>query len=340
MESKNKFKQKNSKKNTGNFFPKPYLMYVNTSSSRPVLSNKTLEDYFKKEKNANLVKSDLFKIYRASINSHSFQDIKAERNLIGLAVLSSIYQLQILVNDEAIFQFGIELVKLESLKSYWEEYKKSKNILFTDYSEIHLVKTVKVKETNFFVYVISGKKNKTELMVFFLVPELARPEDYKNSELFQFINYYYLYFPNEKEKKVILEFTNFKDKFRNAILSMTYEKELFGVVAHFYVEDLNVYFEHMGEQFTVNLITEIAKTIRKYLKNTDLLYTINKRSYIVYLPECDIQTVSDRFKEVYFKIDQLIIKYKLDFYEIKNENIGDDDFLDKLISNELRIKEK
>ena len=75
------------------------------------------------------------------------------------------------------------------------------------------------------------------------------------------------------------------------------------------------------------------------MKKTDIYYTLSPRSYLAYLPDCDVKPVVQRFEDLFLKINPITIQYKLDFYEIKPSNIEDLNYMDKLLGNEINVVE-
>ena len=80
-------------------------------------------------------------------------------------------------------------------------------------------------------------------------------------------------------------------------------------------------------------------SISLVLKKSDIFYTLSPRSYLAYLPDCEVKPVVQRFEDLFLKINPITIQFKLDFYEIKPSNIEDLNYMDKILGNEINVVE-
>jgi hypothetical protein len=305
------------------------------------ISNQALEDFFSDPQNAKSVHHDLFRLFRASINTHQFTENKSvyylEKLLIFHSVINSVYQLFIDVNGKPILEFGIELQKRKALNElYLEHLQNHKWKHKKGEIEFRRVKDIIVKETIFSFYSISLEENSNHLLIYFLVPTDKGTASAFVQTILPMIRNTLLLNLNKTSQLTFPIYTNFKKHLRNCIGNYPYKGKVYGVVAHFLIEDLSLYFDYMGEQFTSQIINDVRNKIQAHLKKYDTLFTINRRSFLTFLPECDIATVEKRFKDVFFKIDPLFIRYQLDFYEVNEKNALEIDLYDHFLSSEFR----
>ncbi len=305
------------------------------------VSNQTLEDFFSDPQNAQSVHPDLFRLFRASINTHQFSEDQSiyhlEKLFIFQSVMNSVYQLFININGKSILEFGIELQKRKTLNElYLEHLQNHKWKHKKGEIEFRRVKDITVKETVFSFYSISLEENSNHLLIYFLVPTDKGTASGFVQTILPMIRNTLLVNLNTDKSVTFPIYSEFKKDLRNCIANYPYKEKIYGVVAHFLVEDLSLYSDYMGEQFTSQIISEVKNKIQAHLKKYDTLFTINRRSFLTFLPECDIATVEKRFKDVFFKIDPLFIRYQLDFYEVNERNALDMDLYDHFLSSEFR----
>jgi hypothetical protein len=305
------------------------------------MKNTDIEEYFNSEENSSLVNSSLFDLYRASIVTHDFSDRNSnsfiERSLVYLYTLSSVYQSHIIVNGIEKFQFGVELEKKEKYFMYYEMHKNTqRSIHFSDEFELRNIQEISVKESIFNVFTINHYEDSSFLMII-VVP--AQIMDFSGSikKLISLSYNYYSYQKSFTTSNFFPLFTNLKTRLKENILSYPYKGKIMGVIAHFELDDLSTYCSSFEEEFVRNIGKSIQQTIQKKLKKTDTLYTLSPISYLAYLPDCEVSPVIQRFEDLFFKIDPIMIQYNLKFYEIKPSNVNDYSYLDKILGNEISV---
>ncbi len=307
------------------------------------MKDEDLENYFLNSRNKSLVNGNLFELLRRSILTHDFSNESGstflDRALVHSLTLLSVYQCHLFISGNEKFQFGVELEKKEKYFKYLEDHKKiNPSIDFTGEFEIRNLKEIKIRETAFSVYCIS-KNKEIDFLFFAVVPSSII--EFSNS-IHKIISISYNYYYGKKNIPVTTYhpiFSRFKENLKSKIISYPYLGRVRGVLAHFQVEDLNSYCKLMGEEFSKNIINEICTTIQKKLKKTDIFYILSPRSYLAYLPDCDVKPVIQRFEDLFLKINPITVQYKLDFYEIKPSNIEDLNYMDKILGNEINVVE-
>jgi hypothetical protein len=307
------------------------------------MKDEELENYFLNPRNKSLVNGNLFELYRRSILTHDFSNDYGtsflDRILVHSLTLLSVYQCHLFISGNEKFQFGVELEKKEKYLEYLNNHKKlNPSIDFTGEFEIRNIKEIIIRDTAFSIYCIS-KNKEIDFLFIALVPSSII--DFSNS-IHKIILITYNYFSGKKNIPISNYhpvFSKFKENLKNKIISYPYLGRVRGVLAHFQIEDLNSYCKIMGEEFSKNILTEISNTIQKKLKKSDIFYTLSPRSYLAYLPDCDVKPVIQRFEDLFLKINPITIQYKLDFYEIKPSNIEDLNYMDKLLGNEINVVE-
>ncbi len=300
-----------------------------------------IEEYFNNEENSTLVNSSLFDLYRASIVTHDFSDRSSnsfiERSLVYLYTLSSVYQSHIIVNGIEKFQFGVELEKKEIYFSYYEIHKNTqRSIHFSDEFELRNIKEISIKDSIFNVFTINHYED-PDFLMFIVVPVQIMDFSGSIKKLISLAYNYYSQQKNSITSNYFPLFTNLKTRLKENILSYPYKGKIMGVIAHFEFDDLSPYCSLLEEEFAKNIGKSIRQTIQKKLKKTDALYTLSPISYLAYLPDCEVSPVVQRFEDLFFKIDPIMIQYNLKFYEIKPSNVNDYSYLDKILGNEISV---
>ena len=300
-----------------------------------------IEEYFNNEENSTLVNSSLFDLYRASIVTHDFSDRNSnsfiERSLVYLYTLSSVYQSHIIVNGIEKFQFGVELEKKEIYFSYYEIHKNTqRSIHLSDEFELRNIKEISIKESIFNVFTINHYED-PDFLMFIVVPVQIMDFSGSIKKLISLAYNYYSHQKNSTTSNFYPLFTNLKTRLKENILSYPYKGKIMGVIAHFEFDDLSSYCSLLEEEFAKNIGKSIRQTIQKKLKKTDTLYTLSPISYLAYLPDCEVSPVVQRFEDLFFKIDPIMIQYNLKFYEIKPSNVNDYSYLDKILGNEISV---
>jgi hypothetical protein len=300
-----------------------------------------IEEYFNNEENSALVNSSLFDLYRASIVTHDFSDRNSnsfiEISLVYLYTLSSIYQSHIFVNGIEKFQFGVELEKKEIYFSYYEIHKNTqRSIHFSDEFELRNIKEIAIKDSIFNVFTINHYED-PDFLMFIVVPVQIMDFSGSIKKIFSLAYNYYSQQKNSTTSNYFPLFTNLKTRLKENILSYPYKGKIMGVIAHFEFDDISPYCSLLEEEFAKNIGKSIRQTIQKKLKKTDALYTLSPISYLAYLPDCEVTPVVQRFEDLFFKIDPIMIQYNLKFYEIKPSNVNDYSYLDKILGNEISV---
>jgi hypothetical protein len=298
------------------------------------MNNLDIEKYFDQEDNKNLTNSELFNLLRSAVQTHEFSNAThqsfGERYLVYQLCLSSVYQFYLTINQEDIFQFGIEMEPKANYENYIAEHKKNfKPVYYENNIDLRRVKEISVKGVSFTVIYLQKITDISNLETIFLLPSITPEYLERVKTTFIFCSNYFQSI-NEKSDNLKFLYSDYKEKIKNTILSFPYKDRVNGILAHFYFEDMQIYNEKMGEQFTENIIKEISEIISKHLKKQDMIVIMNQRSYLTYLPDCSLEVVKKRFSEVFFKLNQLILKFDLEFYEVRPSNINDEFLLDRI----------
>lgn len=261
-----------------------------------------------------------------------------DRYLVYRLIMNNVIQCNIYLEGNEVFQYGVDLEKEETFKNINEishraslkglnvglETKKIKEIMFLNtYYELFSMNSTSLNELTIYLVIPRDKEKNWEAI-------------YK---LFESVEIFFSSYLRKVEPQTIPIFSNFKEVLKSKIISYPYKSRIRGVLAHFQIEDLSSYGKIMGEEFSGKLVKEVRATIQKKLKKSDVLYALSTRSFVAYLPDCDVPPVVQRFEDVYFKIDSMTIQFKLDFYEIKPSNIDDINYFDKVFGNEITVAE-
>ncbi|MCB1176744.1 MAG: hypothetical protein KDK36_04100 [Leptospiraceae bacterium] len=304
------------------------------------ISNETIEEYFNSPKNSEAIHPELFRLFKIATLSHKFTENSmknpVERLLVFYSVLNSVYQIFIDYNDESILEFGIELQKKNKLNEFYKNHQQTHKLKNSNGDvEFRRVKDISIKDTNFSFYSLYLNHQDNKLLIYFLIPTTIPSASSYIQTILPILKTTIISEPKNKENKCHQIYSDFKRDLQSHILGYNYKEKVYGVVAHFFIEDLTLYSDYMGEQFTKQILEEVKNKIQNHLKKQDIMYIINRRSFLTFLPECDIATVENRFKDVFFKIDPLFIRYQLDFYEVDEKNAKSIEFYDHFLSHEF-----
>lgn len=295
-----------------------------------------IKNYFLNQKKIPFTNKALVELFELALKSQHFSEgFKGyrERFLVAKLVLSSIYQFFFEYNQQE-FDFGIELKKKNELRELYLQHlqripRKSKE------GEIEIRKffDFTTKDVLFFAYSFYYFDFEREILLFFVVPSSLENPKKCFREVFELIRNTYLYEPTQKEFNFIPVYSQFVKHLKKKILSYPYQNQTIqGILTVFEFEDLKLYSERMGEQFTTQVLVEISKIIRNHLKRNDLLYNISRKIFIAYLPDCDEAGARKRFENLFFKIEPLIIRFQVNYYFIDKEIVVSEENLEKLLS--------
>ena len=140
--------------------------------------------------------------------------------------------------------------------------------------------------------------------------------------------------PEPLDFQFVDTYSAFLEKITEDITSHFTGKDEVGVVSHFQIQDLRNYFKNMSEQYTEEIHKQIKQGILRYLKKGDLLFRVNQRSYITYSHNCNVDTVKQRFSDIFFQLNTLIIRYQLSFHKLDSTNFKKREFWDNIVSGD------
>ncbi|MCX8000258.1 MAG: diguanylate cyclase [Leptospiraceae bacterium] len=294
-----------------------------------------IKNYFQVQKQVPSTTKEFVELFELALKSQKFAEGSSsyrERFLVAKLVLNSIYQFFFEYNSSE-FDFGIELKKKAELKEHYFQHlkqhpRKSKE------REIELRKFSEFTARNFLFYAYSFYyfDFEREILLFFVIPSNLDNSAKRFREIFELIRNTYLYEPTKQESNFVPLYTKFIRHLIKKISKYPYQKKAInGVIAIFKFEDLKIYSEKMGEQFTKHVLIEIAKIIRQNLKRNDILYNISRKIFIAYLPDCNEEVAHKRFENLFFRIEPLIIRFQISYHPINSKVISDIDSFERLL---------
>lgn len=122
-----------------------------------------------------------------------------------------------------------------------------------------------------------------------------------------------------KDKRLVPLFSDFSDYYLKLVQKKMQDCE-YGVITHFYIQDLDKYFQAMGLQKSFEILKSIQSIIGSYIKNDDIFVHQGARSYFVFSPKCKKEIVLNRFEEVFLQVHHLIVDYRMRFLELSKES--------------------
>lgn len=240
------------------------------------------------------------------------------------------------VNDDILLEHGSEIHPLSTLKQMLEDLKKFDLLTNLLSGQIRFSKITSIeKETKKYdIYTYSLEKNKKIFRAVFLVPNGQVPleSDFKN--LNDLVLNYHMNLPESVDYSFIDTYSDFLEKITREIGNHFTTKEEVGVVSHFHIQDLRNYYRNMSQQYTEEIHKQIKQGILRYLKKGDLLFRVNQRSYVTYSHNCNVETVKQRFSDIFFQLNTLIIRYQLSFHKVDSTNFKRREFWDHIVSGD------
>jgi hypothetical protein len=219
--------------------------------------------------------------------------------------------------DNTILEYGIPLLALNRVEA---KIQSGHRKMFNEYVSKRMVFsgsfTRENQEYNTFSSVHSvGRAN----IVFLIVIKkhlIIKDESWKRiSQLLESFGYAF----RGGEKRLISLYSEFSQHFLEQIQTKIQKCE-YGVITHFYLQDLEKYFHAMGLQKSFEILKSIQSIIGSNIKSEDLFVHQGTRSYYIFSPKCQKDVVLKRFEEVFLQIHHLIVDYRMRFLEIKKDS--------------------
>lgn len=120
-----------------------------------------------------------------------------------------------------------------------------------------------------------------------------------------------------KEKRFLPMFSDFSKNFIDMIRLAIPDGKT-GVITHFFIQELDKYFEAMGMQKSFEILKSIQHLLKNHIKKEDIFIHHNARSYFVFSPDCNSETVLKRYEDVFLQIQHLIVDYRMSFLEVQS----------------------
>ncbi len=245
-------------------------------------------------------------------------------------------QLILSLNEKIILKNGESIFDWKNLELMVDDLKKFDLIAVLLNKKIRFNK-IKTLDTGFNIYTFSLFFNSNFLRVIFLFPnnEIPYEENFKN--LIEFSFNFYGNIPISEESKINNLYPDFSYKIMKKIESYFVSNEEKGVIAHFYIQNLDYYYSYFNEEFADQIHIEIKKEIKKFLKEKDLFFRFSQNSYITYSHNCNSSTVKERYKDVLFELKNLVIQFQLEFYDVDFKTFKKQSFWDKALAFQSKL---
>jgi len=151
------------------------------------------------------------------------------------------------------------------------------------------------------------------LVVVFLSEGKKNLDSWKRvSQLLESFGYVY----GKKDRRFVPLFDEFSESFLRQIQKKFASGYEYGVVTHFYIQNLEKYFRAMGFQKSFEILKTVQSIFGSYVKNEDIFVHQDTRSYYVFSPQCRKEMVLKRFEQVFLQVHHLIVDYRMRFWEI------------------------
>ena len=240
------------------------------------------------------------------------------------------------VNDDILLEYGSEIHSRNLMLQMVEDLKKFDLLTNLLAGQIRFSKITTIEKNNqkYDIYTYSIQKNKKIFRSIFLILSGKTPMETEFNNLNNLILNYYMNIPEPLDFQFVDTYSAFLEKITEDITSHFTGKDEVGVVSHFQIQDLRNYFKNMSEQYTEEIHKQIKQGILRYLKKGDLLFRVNQRSYITYSHNCNVDTVKQRFSDIFFQLNTLIIRYQLSFHKLDSTNFKKREFWDNIVSGD------
>lgn len=240
------------------------------------------------------------------------------------------------VNDIILLEQGEEIHSRSILLQMVEDLKKFDLLASLLAGQIRFSKITTIEKENnkFDIYTYSIAKNKNIFRSIFLIPSGQVPIESEFKLLNELVLNYYMNLPKPIDYQFIDTYSEFLEKAIREIENHFTEKEEVGVVSHFYIQNLRNYYKNMSQQYAEEIHKQIKQGILRHLKKGDLLFRVNQRSYITYSHNCNVDTVKQRFSDIFFQLNTLIIRYSLSFHKNDAINFKKREFWDNILSGD------
>lgn len=234
---------------------------------------------------------------------------------IALAELG-VYQ-AVLFQEKVLYEFGFRLLDLEKITSKLNPWK---HRAFREYT-IH-----KRMPTGSFESMGQSFRSTTSihsldhsrLLLVLVFGKSATVDEEKWEQLSSLIENLGFALGGRKNQYEPL-FTEISDRFLNKVEQELQESGT-GVLTHFYIQDLEKYFEPMGLQKSVEILKSVHTELQAHLKKHDSFIHVSARSIFTFSPRCNSQIILDRFADVFIQVHHLIVDYRMRFREVTTES--------------------
>ncbi|MBK8395933.1 MAG: hypothetical protein IPL26_11955 [Leptospiraceae bacterium] len=238
------------------------------------------------------------------------------------------------VNDNILLHYGTEIHPKSTMLQMVDDLKKFDLLanLLAGQIRFSKITTIEKNQQKYDIYTYSIEKNKSIFRSIFLIPSGQIPHESEFKLLNDLVLNYYLNLPQNKDFQFIETYSEFLELATKEIGNHFNSIEEEGVVSHFYIQNLQVYYKNMSQQYSEEIHKQIRLGILRHLKKGDLLFRVSQRSYITYSHNCNIDSVKKRFSDIFFQLNTLIIRYQLFFHQNNSTNFRKREFWDKILS--------
>lgn len=240
-------------------------------------------------------------------------------------------QLILSMNDKIVLKVGDSIFDWKNLELMMDDLKKFDLIAVLLNKKIRFNK-IKTLDNGFYIYTFSLFFNSNFLRVIFLFSNSNIPNEENFKNLVEFSFNFYGNIPKLQETKINNLYPDFSYKIMKKIESYFESNDEKGVIAHFYIQNLDYFYSYFNEEFANQIHLEIKKEIKKFLKQKDLFFRFSQNSYMTYSHNCNSNTVKERYKDVLFELKNLVIQFELEFYDVDFKTFKKQSFWDKAVS--------
>lgn len=223
----------------------------------------------------------------------------------------------ILYQDSILYESGYRLLNPSKINAKLEKWKHK---AFREYAPNKKISTGSFGAAGkqFEIFSSLHTVHNSKLIFIFVLAQGAEIPDEKWKEMVRLIESLGFSLGGKKNIYEPL-FTDISERFLRHVQNELIESGT-GVLTHFYIQDLNKYFESMGMQKSFEILKSVHTLLQSHLKKDDSFIHVSSRSIFTFSPRCTSQIVLERFEDVFIQVHHLIIDYRMRFREVTSES--------------------
>lgn len=215
--------------------------------------------------------------------------------------------------DRYLYEYGYRLLSPSKIE---EKITDLKRVVFQEYPPQKLVATGDFSYSGweFTTYSSIHSVQRSGIVFIVILKKKSHPSAQQWQRLSQLLDSFG-YALDPPQSQILSLFSDFSQDFLGRV-SEDLRESKHGVITHFYIQNLEPYFEAMGMQKSFEILKSIQQVFESHMKRGDIFVHQVPRSFFVYSPGCKAETILERYEQVFLQIQHLIIDYRMRFLEL------------------------